>query len=64
MADLSKEIEELLFEKRIRDELLIARCDPIHKYEIAVTPPPEDAVLTMEEHVAAAQQRIAALKDG
>ncbi len=63
MTDLSKEIAEVLEEKRIRDEALIARCEPIHRYEVDVCPPPEDAVLTMDEHVAAAQARIAVLKD-
>jgi hypothetical protein len=64
MADLSKEIAEVLEEKRIRDGLLIEWCEPIHRREVAVTPPAEDAVLTMDEHLAAAQRRIAALKDG
>jgi len=63
MTDLSKEIAQVLEEKRIRDETLIAKFEPIHRYEVDVSPPPEDAVLTMDEHLVAAQKRIAVLKD-
>jgi hypothetical protein len=49
-------------DKALRDGALIARCKPIGEYEIAIAPPADDAVLTMDEHLAASQRRIAALR--